>query len=154
VLIYCRNCPTAHGGHRFRPDPRGPIGTIRTSREIARFGVIALVIERLRRRQVSALEAATPCAHDDHSKKAAGRLPIKSQAAFFVSLAALSTCAAAAQAQAPSWTPPPDSARCPSKWGAADERGSANHMKPQTVLNATKLIKTGEVIELGHTLNA
>jgi hypothetical protein len=58
-----------------------------------------------------------------------------------------------ALAQAPSWSPPPESARCPSKWGATDERGSANHMKPQTVLNAVKLIKTGEVIELGHVLN-
>ena len=34
---------------------------------------------------------------------------------------------AAAQAQAPSWTVPPESARCPSKWGAGDERGSGNH---------------------------
>ena len=42
-------------------------------------------------------------------------------------------------AQTPSWTPPPDSARCPSKWGAGDERGSGNHMKPQSVLNAAKL---------------
>jgi kynurenine formamidase len=56
-------------------------------------------------------------------------------------------------AQAPSWTPPAESARCPSKWGAGDERGAANHIKPQTVLNAAKLIKTGEVIELGHVLN-
>jgi kynurenine formamidase len=60
----------------------------------------------------------------------------------------------AASAQTPSWTPPPPSQRCPSKWGAADERGSGNHMKPQTVLNAAKLIKTGEVIELGHVLEA
>ena len=59
---------------------------------------------------------------------------------------------AAAQAQAPSWTVPAESQRCPSKWGASDERGSANHMKPQSVLNASKLIKTGEVIELGHVL--
>src|SRR5919206_3445562 len=58
-----------------------------------------------------------------------------------------------AQAQAPSWTVPPESARCPSKWGAGDERGSANHMKPASVLNAAKLIKTGEVIELAHVLN-
>ena len=29
-------------------------------------------------------------------------------------------------AQTPSWLPPADSARCPSKWGAGDERGSAN----------------------------
>jgi len=43
---------------------------------------------------------------------------------------------ATASAQTPSWTPPPDSARCPSKWGAGDERGAANHMKPQSVLNA------------------
>src|SRR6201997_1551458 len=57
-------------------------------------------------------------------------------------------------AQTPSWLPPADSARCPSKWGAGDERGSATHMKPQPVLNAVKLIKTGEVIELGHVLNA
>jgi kynurenine formamidase len=58
-----------------------------------------------------------------------------------------------ALAQTPSWSPPPESQRCPSKWGAGDERGSGNHMKPQTVLNAAKLIKTGEVIELGHVLS-
>jgi len=60
--------------------------------------------------------------------------------------------ATAAQAQAPSWTVPDESKRCPSKWGATDERGSANHMKPASVLNAVKLIKTGEVIELAHVL--
>jgi hypothetical protein len=53
-------------------------------------------------------------------------------------------------AQPPSWTVPPESQRCPSKWGARDERGSINHMKPQAVLNAAKLIKTGEVIELSQ----
>src|SRR5262247_2316283 len=68
-------------------------------------------------------------------------------------LAAMLLASSAAFAQAPSWSPPPDNARCPSKWGASDERGSANHMKPQSVLNAVKLIKTGEVIELGHVLN-
>ncbi len=55
--------------------------------------------------------------------------------------------------QPQSWTPPPDSARCPSKWGAGDERGSGNHMGPQSVLNAIKYIKTGEAIELGQVLN-
>jgi kynurenine formamidase len=60
--------------------------------------------------------------------------------------------ATAAQAQAPSWTVPAENQRCPSKWGAADERGSANHQKPAAVLNAAKLIKTGEVIELAHVL--
>jgi kynurenine formamidase len=60
--------------------------------------------------------------------------------------------AAAVTADAQSWRPPTESQRCPSKWGAGDERGSANHMKPASVLRATKLIKTGEVIELGHVL--
>ena len=63
------------------------------------------------------------------------------------------TFGAAIAAEAQSWRPPP-SQRCPSKWGAGDERGSGNHMKPETVLRATRLIKTGEVIELGHVLNA
>jgi kynurenine formamidase len=54
---------------------------------------------------------------------------------------------------AQSWKPPAESARCPSKWGAGDERGSANHMKPENVLRGTRLIRTGEVIELGHVLS-
>ncbi len=56
-------------------------------------------------------------------------------------------------AQQPSWSPPAEAERCPSKWGAGDERGSANLIKPETVLKAASLIKTGEVIELGHALN-
>jgi kynurenine formamidase len=66
--------------------------------------------------------------------------------------AALFSAIAHAQS-APSWTVPDPSQRCPSKWGAGDERGSMNNMKPAAVLNATKLIKSGEVIELGHVLN-
>jgi hypothetical protein len=31
-------------------------------------------------------------------------------------------------AVAQSWAPPADNQRCPSKWGATDERGSGNHM--------------------------
>src|SRR5256714_9077542 len=51
------------------------------------------------------------------------------------------------------WNVPPESQRCPSKWGAGDERGSGNHMRnPETVLRGARLIKTGEVIELGHVL--
>jgi kynurenine formamidase len=57
-------------------------------------------------------------------------------------------------AHAQSWTPPTDAARCPSKWGAGDQRGSGNLMKPDTVLRATRLIRTGEVIELGQVLHA
>ena len=67
-------------------------------------------------------------------------------------LAAVSalTCA---PAQAQSWTVPPESQRCPSKWGAGDERGSGNHMKPASVMRAAQLIKTGEVIEIAHVMN-
>jgi kynurenine formamidase len=68
-------------------------------------------------------------------------------------IAAFAT-AVAAHAQQPSWSPPAPPERCPSKWGTADERGSMNHQKPQAVLAATKLIRTGEVIELGHVLNS
>src|SRR5438876_6085781 len=51
------------------------------------------------------------------------------------------------------WNVPPESQRCPSKWGAGDERGSGNHMKNhETVLRGARLIKTGEVIELSHVL--
>jgi len=61
--------------------------------------------------------------------------------------------AAFSLAHAQSWRPPTDAQRCPSRWGATDERGSGNHMKPETVLRAVRLIRTGEVIELGHVLS-
>ena len=60
---------------------------------------------------------------------------------------------AANAASAQSWNPPAESQRCPSKWGATDERGSGNLMKPEQVLKAAKLIRTGEVIELGQVLD-
>src|SRR3979409_911909 len=51
------------------------------------------------------------------------------------------------------WNVPAEGQRCPSKWGAGDERGSGKHLKkPETVLRGARLIKTGEVIELGHVL--
>ena len=53
---------------------------------------------------------------------------------------------------AQTWRPPADGQRCPSKWGADDERGAGNHMTPATVLRAARLIKTGEAIELAHPL--
>jgi hypothetical protein len=37
---------------------------------------------------------------------------------------------------------PAEAQRCPSKWGANDERGSMNHQKPAAVMNAARLIKT------------
>jgi kynurenine formamidase len=57
-------------------------------------------------------------------------------------------------ASAQTWKPPAESERCPSKWGAGDERSAANHMTPALVLSAARLIRTGEVIELGRVLRA
>ena len=57
-------------------------------------------------------------------------------------------------AQAQTWSPPSEAERCPSKWGAGDERGSANHMGTASVLRATRVIRQGEVVELGHVLHA
>jgi kynurenine formamidase len=56
-------------------------------------------------------------------------------------------------AAAQTWKVPAESQRCPSKWGAADERGSMNHQKPAAVMNAVKLIQSGEIIELAHVLS-
>ena len=73
------------------------------------------------------------------------RLPLS------LALLALSACSSVASAQ--TWQPPADNQRCPSKWGAGDQRGSGNHMKPESVLRAARLIKTGEVFELGRVLS-
>ncbi len=69
----------------------------------------------------------------------------------------LTTAALLAFGSAPlhaqTWQMPPDNQRCPSKWGAGDQRGSGNMMKPDTVLRAAKLIRTGEVFELAAILS-
>ncbi len=67
-------------------------------------------------------------------------------------LIVLACGAAGSPAYSQSWQPPDEKARCPSKWGAGDERGSANHMKPEAVIRAASLIRTGQVYELGHEL--
>jgi kynurenine formamidase len=54
---------------------------------------------------------------------------------------------------AQSWQVPSDAERCPSKWGAKDELGSGNLMKPEMALRAAKLIHTGEVFQLGFDLS-
>jgi len=59
---------------------------------------------------------------------------------------------ASAPARAQGWQPPTDAERCPSPWGADDERGAANRMLPDVVLRAARLIRTGEVIEMGYPL--
>lgn len=38
----------------------------------------------------------------------------------------------------------------PSEWGPLDERGAANRMTPEKVLQATQLIRTGKVYQLGR----
>lgn len=68
-------------------------------------------------------------------------------------VSALFLLSAARLAAGQSWTPPPESQRCPSRWGASDERGSANLMTRDQVLKAARLIRTGEVIELGQVLD-
>ena len=57
------------------------------------------------------------------------------------------------QAAAQGWMPPPPEKRCPSPWGADDERGAANLQTPRAVLNAVKLIREGKVYELGKVLD-
>jgi kynurenine formamidase len=51
------------------------------------------------------------------------------------------------------WSPPASAQRCPSRWGAADRRGSMNLMTPERAKRAASLIRTGTVIELGQTLS-
>jgi kynurenine formamidase len=70
-----------------------------------------------------------------------------------MSFAAVLMFAFGSVAYGQTWQPPSDSQRCPSKWGPNDVRGSANHMSPETVLRATKLIRKGEVFELGRVLS-
>lgn len=69
-------------------------------------------------------------------------------------LAFLLFLASALPASAQTWSPPPESQRCPSKWGAGDERGAGNLLQPELTLKAARLIRTGEVIELGQVLDA
>lgn len=71
-----------------------------------------------------------------------------------VACATLLALASATVAAAQSWRPPAPEVRCPSRWGAGDQRGAANHMNPATVLRAARLIRTGEVIELGRVLSS
>jgi kynurenine formamidase len=69
-----------------------------------------------------------------------------------VGLVLVGIFATSAMMLAQDWKPPPPDRRCPSQWGAADERGAANHMQPETVMRATRLIKEGKIYELGRVL--
>jgi kynurenine formamidase len=69
-------------------------------------------------------------------------------------VAVLASLGASTGAYAQTWQPPADAERCPSPWGATDERGAANLQGPDLVMRAAELIRSGEVIELGHVLSA
>jgi kynurenine formamidase len=84
-------------------------------------------------------------------KTGAGEGEMKTNRAMAGLIAGLALISAGAHAQ--SWSPPSPGQRCPSKWGTADERGAANLLTPESVLNASRLIRTGEVIELGRVLS-
>src|SRR5262249_60743126 len=75
------------------------------------------------------------------------------QISFALALSTLLFTTLAANAQTPSWLPPPDNERSPSKSGAGHARGAPTHVKPQPVLNALKRLTTGDIIELPHVLN-
>src|SRR5215213_5596474 len=67
----------------------------------------------------------------------------------------LSTTPVQAQAPAASggeWRPPEAAQRCPSKWAPNDRRGSMNLMTPERAKKAASLVRTGGIVELGHTL--
>lgn len=78
------------------------------------------------------------------------RTYVLSRTIWAVMLAAFACTAASAQ----SWEMPSEAQRCPSKWGAKDEIGSGNLMKPEMALKAAKLIHSGEVFSLGFHLSA
>src|SRR4029450_8163559 len=69
-----------------------------------------------------------------------------------ISTVAAVCLAVARNATAQGWNLPTDAQRCPSKWGAGDTRGSANHVKPASVLAAMQLAKTGQIVELSRGL--
>jgi kynurenine formamidase len=77
---------------------------------------------------------------------------MRTVAAAITALLLLGGAQAAAQGER-GWQMPPESERCPSKWGKDDQRGTGNMMKPELVLQAVRLIKTGEVFELGALLS-
>jgi kynurenine formamidase len=56
-------------------------------------------------------------------------------------------------ATAQGWMPPPPEQRCPSVWGADDERGAANLQSAESVLAAARLIRDGKTYELGKVLD-
>ena len=42
----------------------------------------------------------------------------------------------------------------PSRWGSGDQRGNGNLMAPAKTLEALSLVRTGEIVRLGHAYDA
>ena len=53
-----------------------------------------------------------------------------------VAFASSFICIGAAAASAQTWSPPADSQRCPSKWGAGDQRGSNRRVSNEEIVLA------------------
>jgi kynurenine formamidase len=68
-------------------------------------------------------------------------------------LSILLMTSASSQSIAQQWTMPSEAERCPSNWGEGDQRGSANMISPVSIVEAMKLVKTGEMFELGEVLS-
>src|SRR5437660_4860849 len=104
------------------------------------------------------MTAFTQAYNTAHSKEGLMRLQsdgidmIRTRAGTLSAALVLAVAAVAQAARAQGWNPPPPEKRCPSQWGAGDERGAANLQTPQAVLKATRMIREGRVYELGKVL--
>src|SRR5438309_4899489 len=104
------------------------------------------------------MTAFTQAYNTAHSKEGLMRLQsdgidmIRTRAGTLSAALVLAVAAVAQAARAQGWNPPPPEKRCPSQWGAGDERGAANLQTPQAVLKATRMIREGKIYELGKVL--
>jgi hypothetical protein len=73
------------------------------------------------------------------------------RAALTVILMTASLVSVSQPASAQDWISPEK--RCPSPYGADDERGAANLQTPESVLAAARLIREGKIYELGKILD-
>ena len=140
----CRLRTSARGRAPRRPGRPAPTPSARSRPPSGSRGSGCSRRSRRRGRRRSRAECSLPCG------VIAGMIPPMSIRTLIAPI--LMLVAAAAPAAAQGWNTPTDAQRCPSKWGASDTRGSANHVKPASVLAAMQLVKTGQIIELGRVL--
>jgi kynurenine formamidase len=103
-------------------------------------------------------DAATP---DSRLQPTPTRRDVVAGAASLVAVASLVSGGAAeatsgigfasgAEAQAAGAATPIGPVWWPSRWGPEDQAGASNHITPEKVLDALKLVKTGKIYELGR----